>query len=193
IPLYEAHNEICLYTWGQRECCLPRGATSATLAESCDPPAPPQQQPPAGRRPPIREVYPAQHQQPGQPNEPPPQRRLNLQAGDVLIFEEVIGPRTGDPADADPTRRQAVRRTKVTQSEDTLYDPPMPIVEVEWGLEDALPFTLCISAITDAAHGCKYVDNISVARGNVILVDHGGTIDKPEDLGVVPCAATEAA
>src|SRR5439155_15441079 len=30
--LHEAHNEIDLYTWGGEQCCLPRGATRATLA-----------------------------------------------------------------------------------------------------------------------------------------------------------------
>lgn len=29
--LYYDHNELTFYTWGNRECCLPRGATSATL------------------------------------------------------------------------------------------------------------------------------------------------------------------
>jgi hypothetical protein len=31
ITLFEAHNQIRLYTWGARECCLPRGALRATL------------------------------------------------------------------------------------------------------------------------------------------------------------------
>src|SRR6266516_830656 len=29
--LYEAHNELHFYTWGARDCCLPKGATKATL------------------------------------------------------------------------------------------------------------------------------------------------------------------
>ena len=36
----------------------------------------------------------------------------NLQKGDVLIFEEVLGPDTGQPGDADPAHRQAVRLTE---------------------------------------------------------------------------------
>jgi hypothetical protein len=31
--LYKAHNTMCFYTWGDQECCLPRGATSATLSD----------------------------------------------------------------------------------------------------------------------------------------------------------------
>jgi hypothetical protein len=32
ITLYFAHNQIKFYTWGARECCLPKGATKAALA-----------------------------------------------------------------------------------------------------------------------------------------------------------------
>ena len=28
---YLAHNQIEFYTWGEPECCLPKGATGATL------------------------------------------------------------------------------------------------------------------------------------------------------------------
>jgi hypothetical protein len=85
-----------------------------------------------------------------------------------LIFEEVLGPITGNPADADPSRRHAVRLTKVTPGEDALYK--QPLVEIEWADEDALPFPFCISAIGEAPE-CKYLET-SVARQR-ILVDHG--------------------
>ena len=32
IPLFRKHNEMPFYTWGDTECCLPKGATKATLA-----------------------------------------------------------------------------------------------------------------------------------------------------------------
>src|SRR5690606_9924264 len=32
-----AHNEIRFYAWGEAECCLPRGATSATLLDGPPP------------------------------------------------------------------------------------------------------------------------------------------------------------
>ena len=31
IVLYSSHNEILFYTWGESQCCLPKGATSATI------------------------------------------------------------------------------------------------------------------------------------------------------------------
>src|SRR5205085_3783746 len=65
-----------------------------------------------------------------------------------------------------------------------------PYVEVEWAEEDALPFTLCISGIGQAPD-CLPLENISVARGNVILVDHGLTLE-PEELGEVAALSTTA-
>src|SRR5205085_2530758 len=49
VRLFEAHNEIEFYTWHDERCCLPAGATSATLTGDL----------------------------------------TNLQAGDVLVFEEI--------------------------------------------------------------------------------------------------------
>ena len=72
--------------------------------------------------------------------------------------------------------------TTVTPGEDALYEPAD--LEIKWAAEDALPFPFCISAIGEAPD-CPYLENISVARGNVILVDHGRTTG-PEDLGQVP-------
>ena len=63
------------------------------------------------------------------------------------------------------------------------------VVEITWAEEDALPFPLCLSAL-EPAPDCKLLENISVARGNVILVDHGRT--KEEDLGSVPVKETVA-
>ena len=113
----------------------------------------------------------------------PPRR---LQAGDVLIVEEVIGAETGNPADADPSHRQAVRLTRVEYARDEQCD--VAIIEIEWAAADALRFTLCVSARL-AAPDCRRVDGISVARGNVILVDHGRWI-RGEALGCVGSIAT---
>jgi len=195
IQLYQAHNEIQFYTWGDRECCLPRGATSATLRDEWILPEPPQvqgsepyPQPPQQQAP----IYEAPKTGPAQQDRA---RKLgNLQPGDVLIFEEVIGPKTNNEADADPTHRHAVRLTRVKFGEDALYqDPegspyPQPVVEIEWAPADALPFALCISVIGPPPE-CELIEGISVARGNVLLVDHGRRI-YDEDLGTVPVEMT---
>lgn len=153
INLVTAQNEMQFYTWGELQCCLAKGSTSATLLGG----------------------------------------NLKLNPGDVLIFEEVIGPGTGNPADADPTHRCAVRLTSVTQSEDPVFKTngqPTPIVSIEWGNDDALPFTVCISAMGPAP-ACSLIPNVSVARGNVVLVDHGKT-QPSENLGQVPSLQTTA-
>ncbi len=142
--LYQAHEELDFYTWGQRECCLPKGATTATLNGN----------------------YP------------------NLKAGDVLIFVERLGPRTGYKEDADRNHRWAVRLTHVLLDEDLsgglFLDPPnnnsSPVTEIQWEEEDALPFPLCISTITDKNHGKSYLNRVSVVYGNAVLVDHGRSI-----------------
>jgi hypothetical protein len=203
ITVREAHNEIHFYAWGQRECCLPRRATSASLLDrwiyAGDDAGDNH-----GEHDDVKAAQGMKHKQPG----PPPldttklKRALDLQVGDVLIFEEVIGPGTGNPADADPSRRCAVRLVSVTLNMDpvivskvdangTSYDLPTPVVDIEWAAEDGLPFALCLSAIGPAPD-CAYLENVSVARGNVILVDQGRTLRPPEGLGTVPLEVSEA-
>jgi hypothetical protein len=212
LPVYVAHNEIQFYTWGDCQCCLAKGATSATLSDRWVPvpggggsvPGTPRITPGSQRSegtPPGT----AHGSPPGTPgttwtfdgapfaaaaaeaastvpaSDGPPGtvRALHLQSGDVLIFEEVIGPKTGNPADADAAHRQAVRLTRVMPAVDPLYHPAdpkfgQPVVEIEWAPEDALKFPLCISAQAPPPD-CSCKENISVARGNVILVDNGAS------------------
>ncbi len=218
ISIYQYQSSMPFYAWGNCECCLAPGSTSATLADAWDPDpnAPPAVTNPTGTNP-VGGT-------PGTSSSPPPSvsttappgairpsvapaanravsanatsasdgppgtvRRLrNLKVGDILIFEEVLGPKTGNPSDADPTHRQAVRLTKVTPGTDPLYGTEpygTPIVQIEWASEDALTFTLCISS-QQPPPDCSCMENVSVARGNVILVDHGS--DTGEVVGTVP-------
>ncbi|MFJ9415736.1 putative baseplate assembly protein [Streptomyces sp. NPDC101227] len=99
-------------------------------------------------------------------------RALRLSPGDLLLFEEVRGPRTGTPGDQDPAHRQAVRLTSVTPAVDQLEG--QPVLEVTWAPEDALAFPLCLS--TRGGTHCAPVEDVSVARGNVVLVDHGRSL-----------------
>jgi hypothetical protein len=150
--LFEAHNEIHFYSWSDQRCCLPKGASQATLQGAL----------------------------------------VRLKAGDVLIFEETIGPHSGRAEDADLAHRCAVRLSHVVTRDaagQPLADPltGQAITQIFWADEDALPFALCISAQTDEAHGAKFIDNVSVARGNIVLADHGDTVPR-EVLGTVPKA-----
>jgi hypothetical protein len=162
--LFPAHNLTDFYTWGDTNCCLPRGATEATLATSLP----------------------------------------NLQVGDVLIFQEVLGPQTGLPADADIRHRCAVRLTAVTTTDakgqpliDPLFDvngkpitsvaqQPMKVTEIQWSSDDALPFPVCLSSkYLDSDGVAQSLTNVSVVLGNVVLADQG--LSMPADpLGTVP-------
>ncbi|HVQ07043.1 MAG TPA: putative baseplate assembly protein [Allosphingosinicella sp.] len=106
----------------------------------------------------------------------------DLAEGDILVFEEAVGPRTGNAADADPAKRWAVRLVQVVAGlEDPLANPPQ-ITEIRWAEEDALPFALCVSA---KAENGQIVSDVSHALGNILLADHRLTIEGVE-LGVVP-------
>jgi hypothetical protein len=140
--LCQEHNEIHFHTWGDSNCCLPKGATEATLKGSLP----------------------------------------NLSVGDVLIFQEVLGPQTGAVADADIRHRCAVRLTYV--SEPGLTDPlttdccgrPVPIREIRWSSDDALAFPLCISSTLPGGANSQPLENVSIALGNIVLADHGLSI-----------------
>jgi hypothetical protein len=182
IQLYRDHSKIHFYTWGDKECCLPRGTTRATLigelvkdAEQEKPPCKPDDDSKPDAVPLNKWMA---QQGKGRENPAP---KLHLKPGDVLVFEEMIGPETDHSGDADPKHRHAVRLTTVAAGIDPLNG--QPVVEIVWAAEDALPFPLCLSSLGPPPK-CKIIENVSIALGNVILVDHGQTRD--EDLGSVP-------
>jgi predicted phage baseplate assembly protein len=186
IQIYKNHSKIYFYTWGDKECCLLKGATSATLFDGWAPAKSESESLSQSQR----GVKRGQKETSPEP-EPEPERLLNLKKGDILIFEEVVGPKTGNKADASSAHRYAVRLTKEPQKGiDPLKqkvsgyegDQNALVLEIEWDAGDALPFPLCISTLSQ---DCDLIDNVSVARGNVVLVDHGMTL-APEPLGSVP-------
>jgi predicted phage baseplate assembly protein len=187
IELFKDHSQINFYTWGDAECCLPRGATTASLTgrlagANLPEISRPEVERPAGgkKRRGKDEVEEDVEPVANDRKTPPESPTLYLRPGDILIFEEVLGPKSGYPADADPAHRHAVRLTEVSQSIDPLNG--RPVVEITWAEADKLPFPLCLSAVGGAK--CGLISDISVARGNVLLVDHGRRVG-PEDLGRV--------
>ncbi|MFD5835208.1 putative baseplate assembly protein [Streptomyces collinus] len=159
LELRVAHNAIRLWTWGGEVCSLPQGATAATLRDAWTDP------------------------------ETCRERRLALRPGDVLVLEEVKGPRTGTPGDADPAHRQVVRLTSVTPGLDRIED--QPVLEVTWAAEDALRFPLRLTTL--GGRDCLPVEDVTLGRGNVVLVDHGRTLTGlPETVTVPPVPAVTA-
>jgi len=108
-----------------------------------------------------------------------------LKPGRVLMIEEIKGAESGEMRDASMQKRHAVRLTKVRRGLDPLIvdqnGKAQSVLEVTWDLEDALPFDVKISALN--SYG-QPIQNISVLRGNVVLVDSGRSVpkDTKEDL-----------
>ena len=145
-------NQIFLHAWGDKQCCLPKGATTVDLeGDLAYDPATDQRNP------------------------------WKLKPGDFLLFEEVLGPDTGLAADADPAHRQIVRLRTVQKTFDylepdpTTGNPPMTLTRVTWDITDALTFPVCLSV---KLSNDTYVDHVCVARGNLVLADHGQTISE---------------
>jgi len=136
-------NAFDFYTWGDDNCCLPKGACSATLR---------------GHHP-------------------------RLAAGACLALVEVSSPTTGVAGDADRSHRHVLRLTAATATQDPSgqlfddppVDAPLDVTVVEWSAEDALPFALCLTTRAFPAQA------ISRAWGNLVLADHGRTVQDNAD------------
>lgn len=100
--------------------------------------------------------------------------RLRLQVGDVVIFEEAPAQQTpqASASRADPTRRQAVRMSRVELQQGGRQ------AQIEWGVADALSFPF-------RSASCAVF-------GNVVLVDHGCTLPQGEPLPPLPSDPQEA-
>ena len=95
-------------------------------------------------------------------------QRLGLARGDLLILEERI-PFGGTPDDPpDPSNRQLVR---LSEDPVALNDPVfgLELTEVRWFAEDAPRFAVPLGSLEGQP--------MAVARGNVLLVDEGRTLN----------------
>ncbi|MBZ5621701.1 MAG: hypothetical protein LAQ69_23685 [Acidobacteriia bacterium] len=155
LDLDPRNNRIVIHTWGNDECCLAAGSTEAFLytilpSNIADLPT--------------------------------------LKKGDFLLLEEVLGPLTGLAADANPAHRQVVQLDQdPLVDEDPLFSnitvagipqpilplqTPLPLLRVHWRIADALTFPLCLSTRPVDE---PLIRNATVARGNIVLADHGIT------------------
>ena len=112
-----------------------------------------------------------------------------LAPGDVIVFVEQCGPESGDPGDADPEHRHPVRLTAVNPTTDPQSAHVAEattggaITEIEWDAEDALPFALCSGRRTGDD---EITREVTVARGNIVLADHGSTVTVTPGQGDAP-------
>jgi hypothetical protein len=219
-PVLAANNQMAFYAWGDENCCLPRGATRATLV---DPDAPQQrlllrpgdvlifEEVTTAAGPASRDHRHAVRLTSVVPEAEPAvlvtEAALALLQADGLTAPQIDALRgIGLAHSAAPIRKPdfdaeveaalgaaaalrlaprllrrlpALYRTPQTAVVDPLTG--IQVVEIAWQPDDALPFPLCLST----TEGGQYVENITVALGNVAAADHGRTLP-PEPLPPLP-------
>jgi hypothetical protein len=178
LTLYTAHNEMKFYTWCGKECCLPKGATQATLSGSF-----PNLKP--GDVLIFSEVLGPETGVP-QDADPAHQHAVRLTevkpSHDLLYCEAPISPPLSSPPLSPPLLESPPLGSPPLGSP-PFGSPPesllISVTEIKWDTSDALPFPLCISAHNGT-------ENISIALGNNVLVDHGFTIQDKEESSLQP-------
>lgn len=157
------HNKLYFYTWDAKRCILNKGATTATLW--------------TGNASTVASTQLGCSVYSGSTDEQP---SIELREGDFLLIEEVKGPNTDNPSDADQDKKQIVRLTNVEKTEDIVYS--QPVWNIEWHPDDALRQDFCISnrlgpniKVNDEDKSCCDIRDISVARGNIVAVEHRQT------------------
>jgi hypothetical protein len=166
-------NEIRIHTWGNEQSCLPPGTTTAYLY-AIDASSDPHR----AVRPPLAK-------------------------GDLLLFEEELGPESGYETDADPTHRQVVEIVHLSPEStpdpgvaagqadvrDPLFlaelDSDDSLLEAGSSAADRLPLLEVTWAKADALVFPVCLSSFlrdgkvipaSVARGNIAVADHGRSI-----------------
>lgn len=156
--LYESHNEIRFYTWSDERCCLPKGATRATLENEGD-------RLKVGDHLKIGDVLlfvEMRNPQSGIREEADPSHRHAVRLTKVTLGEDALF------------------------TEDEAGTQPLRIAHVEWAAEDRLPFALCLWDVA-VGGDAEDKQPASIALGNIVLADHGLSV-RGEPIGVVPQA-----
>jgi hypothetical protein len=155
ITLYEAHNRMEFYTWGDAQCCLEPGATRAFLKDNLD-----------GKR--LRlcagDVLIFEQKRSASTGltadaDPSLRHALRLTSVRPAASVDTQGLRTPGALIVDP-----------------LF-PNQAYVEITWSAEDALPFCLSIQDIEDPDDPNRVVP-VSEASGNIVLADNGLSVSE---------------
>jgi hypothetical protein len=163
--LFSEHNTMHFYTWGDTSCCLPQGATEATLRHSL-----PNLQ--------VGDVLIFQEvkgPQTGFSADADIRHRCAVRLTAVTTHDAL-----GKPL-ADPLFDHMGKPITTTTQK------PQKVTEIQWSSDDALPFPVCVSSQYMDASTNKIVSlsNVSVVLGNVVLADQGLTMPQL-NLGAMP-------
>ncbi|KHE93414.1 MAG: Baseplate J-like protein [Candidatus Scalindua brodae] len=171
LDVYPENNKIYFHAWGNLQCCLPGGATSAY----------------------VYALNPANLNQIVLPS----LKEGDFLIFEEVMGPETGSQADADPDHRQAVRLISVIETKDTVYRDLLSsgelqvrdvaDTAMPILKITWSNEDALNFPLCISAETREG---DLLRDVSVVRGNIVLSDHGRTIVETHELSE-PVTANE--
>ena len=144
--LYPELNQMSFYTWGDTNCCLPQGATEATLLTSLTNLQPGD----------VLIFQEMKGPQTGVAGDADIRHRCAVRLTNVATQDSKGNPLI-DPLFNDPAT-----------------ELPAQVTEIQWSQEDALPFPVCISSTFLASTGDHTsVSDVSVAFGNVVLADQG--------------------
>ena len=151
--LFPEHNEMRFYVWGDANCCLPQGATQATLLGNY----------PNLQIGDILIFKEALGPQTGFPADADNRHRCAVRLTAVAT-EDGQGNPLVDPLFENGTGapiRSAAQR-------------PTPITEIQWSQDDALPFPVCLSStFVDATGEKTSIADVSVVVGNIVVADQG--------------------
>jgi Baseplate J-like protein len=154
---YQAHNQLAFYTWGEPECCLPKGATHATLKADLF-------NLQVGDALVFEEVRGAES---GRRVDADPEHRHVVRLTKVTPMQDPLGGQFLDPPTTDP-----VLVTEIEWMDGDALPFPLCVSMVEVPEDDRGP-------------GDPEAQPVSVVLGNMVLADHGRSI-VDEELDPVP-------
>ena len=142
---FRGHNQVAFYTWSDENCCLPKGATHATLLDNAES---------------------RLHLRPGdvivlsEARSPSTGRKEDAD----ITHRQAVRLTAVHPA---ATEADDGRRTPGSIVTDPLTG--LPVVEIRWHSQDALLFALCLSKEI----GGELKEDMAIAHANILLADHG--------------------
>jgi hypothetical protein len=155
--LYPELNQMSFYTWGDTDCCLPQGATEASLWGSY----------PNLQSGDVLIFQEMKGPQTGVAGDADIRHRCAVRLTEVTTKDAKNNPLV-DPLFKDKTGN-------------TIY-----VTEIQWSQDDALPFPVCISSTFLESNGDhQSATDVSVAFGNVVLADQGVSLSGIP-MGTVP-------
>jgi hypothetical protein len=155
ITLEPANNRIHIHTWGNDECCVPRGTEDAFVYASL----------PGSSTAIVPVLHKGDYLVIEEVLGPPTGVAADADpAQRQLVMIDVEPEPTSDPLYSNALLPGGVVQERIAG------DQPLPLLHVRWRSADQLARPYCISA--KLPNG-QLIQNVSVMRGNIVLADHG--------------------